>query len=60
MALAEVSAEGWAEFWAAVSLPPQPATKATSNNTRNHIFENPLHLFMVSPSLGTFEIVRLI
>ena len=30
-----------------------PAIKATSSNTGINIFENPLHLFMFVPSLGT-------
>jgi hypothetical protein len=35
-------------------LLPHPATKVTSSNARNHIFENTLYLFIFAPSLGTF------
>jgi hypothetical protein len=31
----------------------------TRNNTRNHIFEYPLHVFIFVPSLRTFESVKL-
>jgi hypothetical protein len=37
-----------------------PATNVTSSNTRNHIFENTLHLFIVVSSLRTFKSVKLI
>jgi hypothetical protein len=36
-----------------------PATKVTSSNARNHIFENTLSLFIFAPSFGTFESVKL-
>jgi len=38
-----------------VPLLAHPVTKVTSSNTKNHIFENPLYLFICVPSSRTFQ-----